>query len=280
MEDDGRCHQMAKTVSHENISRVESLIKTDQKMTYAEIQEFMKISSGSLTRLLPDCLGKRIRFTCWVPHSLSEEQKRGRVDWCTHMLRKFDGGRSPRVCDIVTGDKAWVYQYDPETKQQSVVWVFPDENPPVKFKRNRSASKQMIACFFAKFSRVATIPLVDRITVTADWHVNHCLSKIFQAWCKRRPRTVVRGLLLHHDKASVHTAALSLDFLAASDVQLVTHPPYSPDLASCDWFLFPSVKRQMKGKQFQNTEDARAFFEGVIFGHTPVNVVGCHRQLN
>ena len=27
--------------------------------------------------------------------------------------------------------------------------------------------------------------------------------------------------------------------------------------------LFPSVKRQLKGKQFQN-EDARAFFEGVI----------------
>ena len=33
---------------------------------------------------------------------------------------------------------------------------------------------------------------------------------------------------------------------------------------TCDWFLFPSVKRQLKGKQFQNAEDARAFFEGVI----------------
>ena len=28
--------------------------------------------------------------------------------------------------------------------------------------------------------------------------------------------------------------------------------------------MFPSVKRQMKGKQFQNAEDARAFIEGVI----------------
>ena len=97
------------------------------------------------------------------------------------MLRKFDGGRSPRVWDIVTGDETWVYQYDPETKQQSAVWVFPDENPPVKFKRNRSASKQMIACFSEKFSHVATIPLEDRKTVTADWCVNHSLPKIFQA---------------------------------------------------------------------------------------------------
>ena len=93
--------------------------------------------------------------------------------------KKIDGGRSPRVWDIVTGDETWVYQYDPKTKQQSAVWVIPDENPPVKFKRNRSASKQMIACFFAKFRHVATIPLEDRKTVTADWYVNHCLPKIF-----------------------------------------------------------------------------------------------------
>ena len=112
-----------------------------------------------------DCLGERKRCALRMPHNLSEEQKRGRVDLCTHMLRKFDGGRSPRVWDIVTGDETWVYQYDPETKQQSAVWVFPDENPPVKFKRSRSACKQMIACFFAKFGHVATIPLEDRKTV-------------------------------------------------------------------------------------------------------------------
>ena len=108
------------------------------------------------------------------------------------------------------------------------------------------------------------MPLEDRKTVTTDWYANHCLPKIFQALCKRRPRMGVRGLLLHHDNASAHTAAVTLDFLAASDVQLVIHTPYSPELAPCDWFLFPSVKRKLKGKQFQNAEDARAFVEGVI----------------
>ena len=57
----------------------------------------------------------------------------------------------------------------------------------------------------------------------------------------------VHGLLLHYDNASKHTATVTLDFLAASDVQLVTHPPYSPDLTPCDWFLVPSVKRQLGG---------------------------------
>ena len=108
LENDDRCGRMATTVTLENAFRVESLIKKDPKMAYAEIQNIMKISSGSLTRIFLDCLGVRKRAR-WVPHNLSEEQKRGRLDWCTHMLRKFDGGRSPRVWDIVTGDATWVF---------------------------------------------------------------------------------------------------------------------------------------------------------------------------
>ena len=104
LEDDDRCGRTATTVTRENVSRVESLIK-DPKMTYAKLQDIMKISSGSLTRILHDCLGVGKRCARWVPHNLGEEQKRGRVDWCTHMLRKFDRERSPRVWDILTGDE-------------------------------------------------------------------------------------------------------------------------------------------------------------------------------
>ena len=49
------------------------------------------------------------RCARWVPDNSSEEQKRGRVDWCTHMLRKFDGLRCPCVWDLVTGDETWVF---------------------------------------------------------------------------------------------------------------------------------------------------------------------------
>ena len=102
MEDDDRCGRTATTITPENVSRVESLNKKDPKMTYTEIQDIKKISSGSLTGILHDCLGITKRCARWVPHNLGEEQKRGRVDWCTRMLRKFDGGMSPRVSDIVT----------------------------------------------------------------------------------------------------------------------------------------------------------------------------------
>ena len=81
------------------------------------------------------------------------------------------------------------------------MWVFLDENQPVKFKRNRSASQQTIVHFFAKSGHVATISLEERQPITADWCVSHCLPNFFLVCCTRRPRPGVHGLLLHHEKA-------------------------------------------------------------------------------
>jgi transposase len=46
-------------------------------------------------------------------------------------------------------------------------------------------------------------------------------------------------------------AALSVrEFLAKHSIPVVPHPPYSPDLAPCDFFLFPRLKSTLKGKRF------------------------------
>ena len=92
----------------------------------------------------------------------------------------------------------------------------------------------------------------------------HYQRKVFEALSARRPHNGTRCLLFHHDSASAHTAAATLDYLETNHVQLVTQIPYSPGLAPCDFFLFPQAKQRLKGKQFQGAEDARAFFEGVI----------------
>ena len=69
LEDDDCCGRMATAVIPENVSRVESLIKQDPKMINAEIQDIMKISSRSLTRILQDCPGAKKRCARWVSHN-------------------------------------------------------------------------------------------------------------------------------------------------------------------------------------------------------------------
>jgi hypothetical protein len=38
---------------------------------------------------------------------------------------------------------------------------------------------------------------------------------------------------------------------------VIPHPPYSPDLAPCDFFLFPHMKRQMKRKRFADVRKVK-----------------------
>ena len=61
--------------------------------------------------------------------------------------------------------------------------------------------------------------------------------------------------LLHHDNAPVHTAGKVLEFLHRNNMQTVPHPPYSPDLAPCDFFLFPTLKRPLRGRRFSNDNE-------------------------
>ena len=49
---------------------------------------------------------------------------------------------------IITEDETWIYQYDPETKQQSKQWLPRGSSGPIKFKSERSVGKVMATIFF------------------------------------------------------------------------------------------------------------------------------------
>ena len=37
--------------------------------------------------------------------------------------------------------------------------------------------------------------------------------------------------------------------------ELIPHPPYSPDLIQCDFFLFPNLNPWLGGKRFSSNEE-------------------------
>jgi len=37
----------------------------------------------------------------------------------------------------------------------------------------------------------------------------------------------------------------------------LSHAPYSPDLAPCDFFLFPRMKKNMKGHRYEDLEEVK-----------------------
>lgn len=52
-------------------------------------------------------------------------------------------------------------------------------------------------------------------------------------------------------KVPVHTASITVEKL----LELLPHPPYSPDLAPCDFHLFPNLKKWLGGQTFSTNSE-------------------------
>jgi hypothetical protein len=45
---------------------------------------------------------------------------------------------------------------------------------------------------------------------------------------------------------------------------IVSHPPHSPDLAPCDFALFPKLKMKLKGRRFETVSDIQRESQTVL----------------
>jgi hypothetical protein len=66
-----------------------------------------------------------------------------------------------------------------------------------------------------------------------------------------------KGIVSLHDNALAHIAGV-VRFLARKQVTVLHHSSCLPDLAPVDFFLFPKMKSQLKGKRFQDISTIQA----------------------
>ena len=64
-----------------------------------------------------------------------------------------------------------------------------------------------------------------------------------------------------HDNAKPHVAAQSLKKLNELGLTILPHPPYSPDLAPSDFYLFSPMKSVLQGHTYCNEKDVMKVIE-------------------
>ena len=79
----------------------------------------------------------------------------------------------------------------------------------------------------------------------------------------------------HQDNAPVHNSTLVTDYLSKIGIKTVAHPPYSPDLAPCDFCLFP----KLRGCRYEAIEDMKEAVTKVIDTLTKENFHGAFQKL-
>jgi len=77
----------------------------------------------------------------------------------------------------------------------------------------------------------------------------------------RRRMCRVRGstsrILLLHDNAIPHTARATIEALETLKFEVLSDPPYSPDLAPSDFHFFPHLKWDLKGTHFTSDDEVK-----------------------
>ena len=79
----------------------------------------------------------------------------------------------------------------------------------------------------------------------------------------------------HQDNAPVHNSILVIDYLTKMGIKTVRHPPYSPDVGPCGFWLFP----KLRGCRYETIEEMREAVTKVIDTHTQENFNGAFQKL-
>jgi len=87
-------------------------------------------------------------------------------------------------------------------------------------------------------------------TITAVYYKG-VMERLLNRIRRVRPGMCESGdWFLLYDNAPSHNVTIISNFLAQRKVTVLDHPPYSPDLAPADYFLFQKVKSHLKGRLF------------------------------
>ena len=205
-----------------------TLIEEDARYTMQEIEEISCIHSSSVLKILHERLGLRKICARWLSHLLTDEQKQSWIRHALQVIEKYDTCDPRRLEEIVTGDETWIYHFQPNSKAKNKVWVSSEGDRPVIARCCKTSNRMLFAIFFDLKGPVLQIPVPKGSFVTGKFYRESVLTQLVDLYQKRRPRTVVKLL---HDNAPAHKSATVQEYLKESGLDVLDHPPYSPDLS-------------------------------------------------
>ncbi|UYV74766.1 hypothetical protein LAZ67_12000886 [Cordylochernes scorpioides] len=228
--DDSRSGRPLTSTTDRNIGQVRDLIVADRKITIDNISEILGISYGSCQKIIGEHLN--MKKLC--------------------VLIETENNDSAFFKTIITGDETWCFLFDPQTKKQSLEWHTPSSRKK-KVRLDKSKGKVMLVVFFDYQGLVYYEFIKEGFTINKQTY-KEILVRLRDA--KRRKRNQLfksKQWKLLHDNAPAHRAIIVQDYLAKHSVSVLSHPPYSPDIAPCDFFFFPKLKMTLKGRRFSSS---------------------------
>lgn len=257
IEDDPRPGRPVEATTAENVEKLEKIILEDARLKKKQLAEMIGVSASTILNILHDHLGMSKVCARWVPRMLTPHQKQRRVECCREFLALCGEQKDEVLNRIVTGDETWVHHYEPESKQDSMQWHKKGTPPPKKFKVSPSAGKLMASVFWDSEGILLIDYKEKGVSITGEYYAA-LLERLRDAVREKRRGKLTQGVLLLHDNAPVHKAQVAMAAVQRMGFEILEHPPYSPDLAPSDFYLFPKMKKELRGKKFSSDEEVKS----------------------
>jgi len=249
--------------TEDNVAMIRNMVESDRRVTIQELVSGSGLSTGTIHLILHEDLSLSKVSARWVPRLLSDDHKRQHLEMARTFKRLHFQQGEAFLRSIVTMDESWVLYATPETKQQSMQWVAKGSNPPVKAKVVGSQKKIMLVAFFDVDGMVYQHYVPQGTTINSEYYCE-VLRTFLRHLRDKRPEKIQNGWLLHQDNARPHTSKFTSEFMESKGIKTLYHAPYSPDLAPCDFFLFPKLKKAMAGRRFDTKTELKVAVQGVL----------------
>ncbi|KAL4112100.1 hypothetical protein QTP88_015948 [Uroleucon formosanum] len=263
VEDDDRSGRPTSS-TNENVEKIDKIIRQDRRLSVRAVTEMVNIDRESVRKILVENLNMKKVCAKMVPKNLTIDQKFNRKEICSDTLKIIKDDPS-FINNIITCDETWIFTYDPETKSQSMHWKTPTSPRMKKARMSKSKFKAMLIVFF-DIKGIIFVEWVPSGQTVNQYYCKEVLIKLRERVRKKRPDLWKNGWVLHQDNAPAHSAFSIQRFLTEKKISVLQHPPYSPDLAPCDFFLFPKIKCFLKGTHFQTVDDVKMKTEKLLKG--------------
>lgn len=239
------------------------LVESNPQTTIRELALDLDVSISTISRHL-QAIGKVKKLDKWVPHDLNEKQEEKRLKIAS--LLSVRNQNEPFLDRIVTCDEKWIL-YD--NRQRSGQWLDVDEPPKHMPKPNRHPKKTMLTIWWCRKGVIHYEFLKKGETINAEKYVqviDRFHKKLKEMWPALTNR---KGPLLLHDNARPHTSKITTTKLNQLGVEVLPHPPYSPDLAPTDYHLFKHLASFLSNKIYENQTEVENDFNEFIASRDP-----------
>ena len=125
---------------------------------------------------------------------------------------------------------------------------------PIRAKLQADKRSLMMTFFWDDQGILISDVLGKGLSIDAEYY-SALVQQLPAAIREKRRKKKFKELRLLQDNARVHTAKVTMAKLQNLGLQIVEHPPYSPDLAPSDYYLFKNLKIFLQGKHYTTKED-------------------------